>query len=343
MKSTGEVMAIERTFEAALNKALRALEQRLPDAAQLRGRPDLLHQPNDRRLFAALQALRDGLTDAEVAAATGYAPWFTERLRDIVALENRLGSEPLDAALYRDGKRSGFSDAAISELSGGQQLPSLLPTFRQVDPCAAEFDAQTPYYYSCYEEEDEVAPGGRSTAIVIGSGPIRIGQGIEFDYCSVHASNSLRQAGWDSVLVNSNPETVSTDFDASKRPYFRPPDLAGGLGTAWPRVDGTAFSSTATRRPSPPTSTPPHASTSSRSTWRVCSGWSPVSVRPECWCSSAGRPASTWPTRWLWPAYPSSGPRSRPSPWRRTAPAPSRCCGPCAFFRRRARRPDPRK
>src|SRR5437588_731678 len=229
MKSTGEVMAIERTFEAALVKAIRSLEQRMPDANELRGRPDLLHQPNDRRLFAALQALRDGLTNAEVAAATGYAPWFTERLRDIVALENRLTSEPLDAARYRDAKRAGFSDAAISELSGGQSLPSLAPTFRQVDTCAAEFDAQTPYYYSCYEEEDEVAPGGRSTAVVIGSGPIRIGQGIEFDYCSVHASNSLRQAGWDSVLVNSNPETVSTDFDASTRLYFEPLDLEGVL------------------------------------------------------------------------------------------------------------------
>ncbi|HYM51480.1 MAG TPA: carbamoyl-phosphate synthase large subunit [Candidatus Limnocylindrales bacterium] len=227
MKSTGEVMAIERTFEAALMKAIRSLEQRLPVADEMRGRPDLLHQANDRRLFAALQALRDGATLEEVATATGYAPWFTARLRAIVELERELHRSPVDEALYRRAKRAGFSDAWIAELAGTPSDHRLQPTFRLVDTCAAEFDARTPYYYSCYEDADEVHLTGSPAALVIGSGPIRIGQGIEFDYCSVHASDSLRRAGWESVLVNSNPETVSTDFDASTRLYFEPLDIEG--------------------------------------------------------------------------------------------------------------------
>jgi len=228
MKSTGEVMAIERTFEAALSKALRALEQRLPDASQLRGRPDLLHQPNDRRLMAAIQALRDGATNDEVIAATGYAPWFVDRLAFITALEAELASSPSDTGIVRRAKRAGLDDARIAELSGGR-LPTMAmePTFRQVDTCAAEFEAVTPYYYATYEDEDEIIRSGKQAVAVIGSGPIRIGQGIEFDYCSVHASAAIREAGYDSVLINSNPETVSTDFDASTRLYFEPLDLEG--------------------------------------------------------------------------------------------------------------------
>src|SRR5712691_4087082 len=227
MKSTGEVMAIERTFEAALSKALRALEQRLPDASQLRGRPDLLHQPNDRRLMAAMQALRDGAGRDEIGAATGYAPWFVDRLVYITALEAALVG-PTDADPVLRAKRAGFDDARIAELSSGR-IPrtSVEPTFRQVDTCAAEFEAVTPYYYSTYEDEDEIIRSGNTAVAVIGSGPIRIGQGIEFDYCSVHASAALQEAGLDSVLINSNPETVSTDFDASTRLYFEPLDLEG--------------------------------------------------------------------------------------------------------------------
>jgi carbamoyl-phosphate synthase large subunit len=227
MKSTGEVMAIERTFEAALSKALRALEQRLPDASQLRGRPDLLHQANDRRLMAALQALRDGTPQDEVVAATGYSPWFVDRLAYITALEAEL-SLTTDNDVVRRAKRAGFDDGRIAELSSGR-LPatSIEPTFRQVDTCAAEFEAVTPYYYATYEDEDEVIQRGKAAIAVIGSGPIRIGQGIEFDYCSVHASAAIQEAGFDSVLINSNPETVSTDFDASTRLYFEPLDLEG--------------------------------------------------------------------------------------------------------------------
>src|SRR6266446_2481503 len=239
MKSTGEVMAIERTFEAALSKALRALEQRLPDASELRGRPDLLHQPNDRRLMAAMQALRDGAGRDEVGVATGYAPWFVDRLAYITALEAELQQIPSPARAGGSGwrlsddlvlraKRAGFDDARIAELSGGRlPVTALEPTFRQVDTCAAEFEAVTPYYYATYEDEDEIIRSGNTAVAVIGSGPIRIGQGIEFDYCSVHASAALQDAGLDSVLINSNPETVSTDFDASTRLYFEPLDLEG--------------------------------------------------------------------------------------------------------------------
>ena len=228
MKSTGEVMAIERSFEAALNKAIRALEQRLPTASELRGRPDLLRQPNDRRLFSALQSLRDGMPVEEVCQATGYAPWFGERLLAIVRLEEALAAGPLNGDLESRAKRAGFSDERIGELAAGQALQlRRRPTYRQVDTCAAEFEAITPYYYSTYEDEDEVERTEQPAVAVIGSGPIRIGQGIEFDYCSVHASSSLREAGYDSVLINSNPETVSTDFDASTRLYFEPLDLEG--------------------------------------------------------------------------------------------------------------------
>ena len=229
MKSTGEVMAIERTFEAALSKALRALELRLPDASQLRGRPDLLHQPNDRRLMAAMQALRDGTPPEEVTHATGYAPWFVDRLAFLTALEAELAQHPApDPAIVHRAKRAGLDDGRIAELSGGRApVATMVPTFRQVDTCAAEFEAVTPYYYATYEDEDEIIRRGNPAVAVVGSGPIRIGQGIEFDYCSVHASAALQAAGLDSVLINSNPETVSTDFDASTRLYFEPLDLEG--------------------------------------------------------------------------------------------------------------------
>jgi carbamoyl-phosphate synthase large subunit len=228
MKSTGEVMAIERTFEAALSKALRALEQRLPDASQLRGRPDLLHQANDRRLMAAMQALRDGTPQDEVVIATGYAPWFVDRLAYVTALEAELSQVPSGWGLLLRAKRAGLDDGRIAELTGGRlPITALEPTYRQVDTCAAEFEAVTPYYYGTYEDEDEIIHRGNSAVAVIGSGPIRIGQGIEFDYCSVHASAAIQEAGFDSVLINSNPETVSTDFDASTRLYFEPLDIEG--------------------------------------------------------------------------------------------------------------------
>ncbi|MCA1846561.1 MAG: carbamoyl-phosphate synthase large subunit, partial [Actinobacteria bacterium] len=227
MKSTGEVMAIERTFEAALNKAIRSLEQVPPSADELRGRPDLLRQPNDRRLFAGFQALRDGESIEEVITATGYSSWFVERMQWIVQLERELATGLTDG-LYHRAKRAGMSDSQIQSIAGNVLASiQLQPTFRQVDTCAAEFEAVTPYFYSTYENEDEVVTGAKPAVAVVGSGPIRIGQGIEFDYCSVHASSTIQEAGYDSVLINSNPETVSTDFDASTRLYFEPLDLEG--------------------------------------------------------------------------------------------------------------------
>src|ERR671934_2545798 len=172
MKSTGEVMAIERTFEAALNRALRALEQRPPSNEEMAGRSDLVEQPNDRRLFAVLQALRDGIAVEEVARRSGYAPWFVDRLLHNVTLEAELRTGPLTTDLYRRAKRTGFSDEMISELSSGiLPVDEVSVTYRQVDTCGPEFEAVTPYYYSTYEDEDEVERTDRLVVAVVGSGP----------------------------------------------------------------------------------------------------------------------------------------------------------------------------
>ncbi|OLD24103.1 MAG: carbamoyl phosphate synthase large subunit [Chloroflexi bacterium 13_1_40CM_3_65_12] len=215
MASTGEVMAIERTFEAALIKAMRSLEQKAPAAAELE-RSELIDQPNDRRLFALLHALRNGAEPGDLAARSHIDRWFIDRMATITRLEMKGD--------VRELRRAGFSDAMIAALRG-ESVERSAPTYKLVDTCAAEFEAATPYYYSCWEEESESDPATARTAIVIGSGPIRIGQGIEFDYCSVHAAWSLREAGVRAVLVNSNPETVSTDFDTSDRLYFDPLDV----------------------------------------------------------------------------------------------------------------------
>ena len=230
MASTGEVMAVERTFEAALVKAMRSLEQTPPAAWELS--PELIDRPNDRRLFALLNALRNGVDAASLADRSGIDPWFIDRLAGIVRLEVEGG--------VRELRRAGFSDAMITALRGETVEPAL-PTYKLVDTCAGEFEAATPYYYSCWEEENEAWSAGGRTALVIGSGPIRIGQGIEFDYCSVHAAWALRDAGVRAVLVNSNPETVSTDFDTSDRLYFEPLDLDGALHVARTEQAGGAL------------------------------------------------------------------------------------------------------
>jgi carbamoyl-phosphate synthase large subunit len=217
MASTGEVMAIERTFEAAMTKAMRSLEQKPPSAAEL-DRDDLIEQPNDRRLFALLHALRGGADPASLSKRSGIDRWFLDRLATIARLEKH-GS-------VRELRRAGFSDTMISGLRG-DRVEKSAPTYKLVDTCAGEFEAATPYYYSCWEDESEAAAVEARTVLVVGSGPIRIGQGIEFDYCSVHAAWALRQSGVRAVLVNSNPETVSTDFDTSDRLYFEPLDLDG--------------------------------------------------------------------------------------------------------------------
>ena len=241
MKATGEVMAIDRGFEAALQKAVRSLE--LSGRSLLWEDPGWLHgagegleglplHPTDLRLWAMMAALRRGVGTEELSRITHVDPWFLSGMRRITHMEWRLLSEELTPELLREAKRLGFSDAAVGTLA--DRLPDQVRTLRQewdvrpvykmVDTCAAEFEAVTPYFYSCYDQENEalLLPGPK--AVVIGSGPIRIGQGIEFDYCSVHAAWALQEAGVASIMVNSNPETVSTDFDTSNRLYFEPLD-----------------------------------------------------------------------------------------------------------------------
>jgi len=242
MKATGEVMAIDRTFEAALNKAVRSLEfgKRTllwEDPNWEKGNnPDTYPlYPNDLRLWAMMAALRRGISPEEVAKRTDIDLWFTVKLQNIVDMEKRLLSEPLTPQLLREAKRMGFSDIQIGTLA--DRLPEqvrdlrhqwhILPVYKMVDTCAAEFDAATPYFYSTYEEENEALTIKENKALVIGSGPIRIGQGIEFDYCSVHSARALQKAGYKAIMANSNPETVSTDFDTSDRLYFEPLDEEG--------------------------------------------------------------------------------------------------------------------
>ncbi|MFP3897768.1 MAG: carbamoyl-phosphate synthase large subunit [Dehalococcoidia bacterium] len=239
MKATGEVMAIDRCFEAALQKAVRSLESGKhtllwEDPCWSKGEGLSLYplHPNDLRLWAIMAALRRQTTCEELSRTTGIDPWFIHKLKNIVDMERRLLAESLDPGLLLEAKRLGFSDAQVGTLA--DRLPDqirqlrhewgLRPAYKMVDTSASEYQAESPYFYSTYEKENEAEPLNDGKAVVIGSGPIRIGQGIEFDYCCVHAAWALREAGLRSILVNSNPETVSTDFDTSDRLYFEPLD-----------------------------------------------------------------------------------------------------------------------
>ncbi|MBI2860296.1 MAG: carbamoyl-phosphate synthase large subunit [Chloroflexi bacterium] len=235
MKATGEVMAIDRCFEAALQKAVRSLEfgkrsllwedSRWERSASINSYP---LYPNDLRLWALMAALRRGIAPRSLSEHTRIDLWFLDKLQNIVDMEKRLLSETLTPELMGQAKRLGFSDEQVGTLA--DRLPeqvrqqrhdwNIRPVYKMVDTCAAEFDADTPYFYSSYEQENEAAAITENKAVVIGSGPIRIGQGIEFDYCSVHSAWALQQSGFKSIMVNSNPETVSTDFDTSDRLYF---------------------------------------------------------------------------------------------------------------------------
>ena len=234
MKATGEVMAIDRTFEAAFQKAVRSLEI---------GSRDILWEgdshnaearlrPNDERLWALLAELRKGVSPEDLSRRTGIDCWFMRAFQNITDMEKRLLSSNLDRELMWEAKRLGFPDDVIGELTDmtANQVRRLRhdwdirPVYKMVDTCAAEFEALTPYFYSTYEQENEAEPTPRTKSLVVGSGPIRIGQGIEFDYCSVHAAWALDEEGVESIMVNSNPETVSTDFDTSSRLYFEPLD-----------------------------------------------------------------------------------------------------------------------
>ena len=239
MKSVGEVMAIGGTFREALLKGLAALEldgthatreARMADPVRLRRR---LSEPNWERLFAVFAALRQGWTVEEVSQVSHLDPWFLREIQSIVELETELGCWDLRSvpdALLREAKEAGLSDERSSQLLGStpdlfrQRLKAsgLRRVYKRVDTCAAEFPALTPYLYSTYGEEDESEPGDGRKVVILGSGPNRIGQGIEFDYCCVHASFELAEMGFETVMVNCNPETVSTDYDTSDRLYFEP-------------------------------------------------------------------------------------------------------------------------
>jgi carbamoyl-phosphate synthase large subunit len=243
MKSVGEVMAIGRTFQESLPKALRGLEtgknglslSKL-DVATPEGLAVLkreLKEPGPDRVFYVADAFRAGLSQADVFALTQIDPWFLVQIEDLVQFESAIrsgGLAALDAARMRSLKRKGFSDARLAELVGTDENAvralrrafNVRPVYKRVDSCAAEFATTTAYMYSTYEEECEAEPTTRDKVIVLGGGPNRIGQGIEFDYCCVHAALALREDGYETIMVNCNPETVSTDYDTSDRLYFEP-------------------------------------------------------------------------------------------------------------------------
>ncbi|MDQ3911832.1 MAG: carbamoyl-phosphate synthase large subunit [Actinomycetota bacterium] len=225
MHSVGEVMAIGRTFTESLLKALASLEVDQEDiSSSLR-----LDEPNPYRIFAVFDALRDGMDALAISRRTGIDPFFVASVARIIVTEDAVAGS-LSAEELKEFKRSGLSDDALAAalgmstevIQGVRATLDIHPTYKSVDTCAGEFPARTPYYYSTYEVEDEVERGENPSVVVLGSGPNRIGQGIEFDYACVHASYALKEVGYDAVMVNSNPETVSTDYDTSTRLYFEP-------------------------------------------------------------------------------------------------------------------------
>ncbi|PAZ06748.1 MAG: carbamoyl phosphate synthase large subunit, partial [Opitutia bacterium AMD-G1] len=243
MKSVGEAMAIGRTFKESFQKALRSLEigawgfgcggkfgdAAFTDLTEIRAR---LARPNPERPFFVRYAMLAGLTEAEIFDHSKIDPWFLRQLRGIVDLELALkaAGKTVGTDLLRQAKEAGFADRQIAHATGmapaavysQRNAAGIKTVFRLVDTCAAEFESFTPYFYSSYGDESEVRPSAKKKVMILGGGPNRIGQGIEFDYCCVHASYALRAAGYETVMVNSNPETVSTDYDTSDRLYFEP-------------------------------------------------------------------------------------------------------------------------
>jgi len=239
MKSVGETMAIGRTFKEALQKAIRSLEVGRSGLEPTGHKGDLedlrqnLRQPNSERLWLIADAFRQGMTVEEIAGLTRIDPFFLRNIEDLVRFEEELREgrkNGLPAPLLRRAKELGFSDRRIGQIVGLKEdevrslreKEGLRPVWKVVDTCAGEFESETPYFYSTYEDEDEAPPLREKKAIILGSGPNRIGQGIEFDYCCVHGVFALRDAGYQTIMINSNPETVSTDYDISDRLYFDP-------------------------------------------------------------------------------------------------------------------------
>ncbi|MBO9340823.1 MAG: carbamoyl-phosphate synthase large subunit [Roseiflexus sp.] len=269
MKSVGEVMAIGATFNEALQKAIRGLEigavgfgafagRRLNTQEQREPSDDDLRIPTAQRIFHVADALRAGWDIERIAALTGYDPWFVAQMRAIIDLEAALARHSLDtlpADLLREAKEHGFSDAQIAltlqpaardaaphyptemDVRARRKALGILPVYHRIDTCAAEFEAYTPYLYSTYATADESAVTNRPKVIILGGGPNRIGQGIEFDYCCVHASFALRDLGYETIMINCNPETVSTDYDTSDRLYFEPLTLEDVLNV-WENESG---------------------------------------------------------------------------------------------------------
>ena len=243
MKSVGEVMAMGRTFQESLQKALRGLETGKvgldPTGLDLSDEDDLaklrreLKAPGPERLFYVADAFRAGMSVEQVHALSFIDPWFLDQMEEIIAAEQQLAADglgSLDKARMRRLKRMGFSDARLAQLAGTDEAAvrvlrkalGVKPVYKRVDSCAAEFATSTAYLYSTYEDECEAHPTGREKIMILGGGPNRIGQGIEFDYCCVHAALALREDGFETIMVNCNPETVSTDYDTSDRLYFEP-------------------------------------------------------------------------------------------------------------------------
>src|SRR5688572_9024812 len=243
MKSVGEVMAIGRTFQESLQKALRGLETSLDglneqfnDSLTEEDRDKLAYElraPGPNRLLYVADAFRAGWSSERIEELSYVDPWFLAQIEDLVIEENRVrdeGLSSLDAGRMRELKRKGFSDARLARLTGileqgmreKRHAQGVRPVFKRVDTCAAEFATSTAYLYSTYEEECEAAPTPKRKIMILGGGPNRIGQGIEFDYCCVHAALQLREDGFETIMVNCNPETVSTDYDTSDRLYFEP-------------------------------------------------------------------------------------------------------------------------
>ena len=238
MKATGEVMSICTNFEGALMKAIRSLEQHVDcllsyDFSAL-SKQELIERlkiVDDQRIYVIAEALRKGIDYQTIHEITMIDLWFIDKLAILVEMEEALKKEPLTPELLREAKRIEFPDNVISRLTGIPEAEikqmryenGIVAAFKMVDTCAAEFEASTPYYYSCFGSENEaIETSGRKKVLVLGSGPIRIGQGIEFDYCSVHATWAFSKAGYETIIINNNPETVSTDFDIADKLYFEP-------------------------------------------------------------------------------------------------------------------------
>lgn len=238
MKATGEVMSICTNFEGALMKAIRSLEQHVESlldydytALDREGLLEEMHKVDDRRIWVIAQALRKDISYEEIHHITRFDPWFIAKIDNLVQFENRLRTEPLEKELLSQAKKWEFPDSVIARLSGkrAEEIKALRReygiqvAYKIVDTCAGEFSSETPYFYSCYDGVNE-APHteGKKKVLVLGSGPIRIGQGIEFDYCSVHCTWEFSRQGYETIIVNNNPETVSTDFDIADKLYFEP-------------------------------------------------------------------------------------------------------------------------